>query len=124
MDRISPQELAEWQSEHRTFTLLDVRRKAVRAADAADLPNAMWLDPEQVFTWKDEIPRDRPAVGYCAKGHEISQGIGATLCARGLDGRYLFDGYAGWRAALMAVHWISMKEGGEAGSGLDEGGRR
>ena len=111
MDRISPQELAEWQSAHRTFTLLDVRRKAVRAADAADLPNAMWLDPEQVFAWKDEIPRDRPAVVYCAKGHEISQGVAATLCALGLDARYLVDGYAGWRAAQMPVRQITMKEG-------------
>jgi chromate transport protein ChrA len=101
--------VGEWQRiEH---SLLDVRRKAVRAADAADLPNSMWLDPEQVFAWKDEIPRDRPAVVYCAKGHEISQGVAATLCALGLDARYLVDGYAGWRAAQMPVHQITMKEG-------------
>jgi thiosulfate sulfurtransferase len=111
MDRISPQELAEWQSAHRTFTLLDVRRKAVRAADAADLPNAEWLDPEQLFAWKDQIPRDRPAVVYCAKGHEISQGVAATLSALGLDARYLVDGYAGWRAAQMPVDEIATKNG-------------
>ena len=111
MDRISPHELAEWQSAHRTFTLLDVRRKAVRAADAADLPNARWLDPEQLFAWKDDVARDRPAIVYCAKGHEISQGIAATLCALGLDARFLVDGFAGWRAAQMPVNPHPTKEG-------------
>jgi thiosulfate sulfurtransferase len=111
MDRISPHELAEWQSAHRTFTLLDVRRKAVRAADAADLPNARWLDPEQVVARKDEVPRDRPAIVYCAKGHEISQGIAATLCALGLDARFLVDGFAGWRAAQMPLTSHPVKDG-------------
>ena len=111
MDRISPHELAEWQTAHRTFTLLDVRRKAVRTVDSAALPNAKWLDPEQLFAWKDEIPRDRPAVVYCAKGHEISQGVAATLRALGLDARYLVDGYAGWRSAQMPVDEIATKHG-------------
>ncbi len=112
MDRISPHELAEWQTAHRTFTLLDVRRKAVRAADGAEVPGARWLDPEQVFAWKDEIPRDRPALIYCAKGHEISQGIAATLSALGLDARFLVDGFAGWRAAQMPVNrLLPLKEG-------------
>lgn len=111
MDRISPYELAQWQSAGRTFTLLDVRRKAVRAADGAELLGARWLDPEQVFAWKDEIPRDRPAVLYCAQGHEIGQGIAATLRALGLDARYLVDGFAGWRAAEMPVNRLTVEEG-------------
>ena len=69
------------------------------------------LDPEQVFAWKDEIPRDRPALIYCAKGHEISQGIAATLAALGLDARFLVDGYAGWCAAKMPVNPLPAKEG-------------
>ncbi len=109
MDRISPCELAEWQVARRKFTLLDVRRKAVRATDGADLPGARWLDPEQVLAWKDEIPRDRPAVLYCAKGHEISQGIAATLRALGLDARHLVDGFAGWRAAELPVDRLTKE---------------
>lgn len=109
MDRISPYELAEWQSAGRTFALLDVRRKQVRAADGADLPGARWLDPEQVFAWKDEIARDRPAILYCAHGHEISQGIAATLRALGLDARSLVDGFAGWRAAEMPVKRLTTE---------------
>ncbi|WP_235846679.1 hypothetical protein ULG90_17310 [Halopseudomonas pachastrellae] len=56
------------------FTLLDVRRTSVRLADATEIPGAHWRDPEEVFTWKDQVPRDRPVILYCAKGHEISQG--------------------------------------------------
>ncbi|RJG13964.1 sulfurtransferase [Pseudomonas cavernicola] len=99
MSRISICELAEWQATGRLFTLLDVRRASVRLADAAEIPGAQWLDPESVFTWKDQIPRDRPVMLYCAQGHEISQGIAATLYAMGLDARYLIDGFAGWRSA-------------------------
>lgn len=99
MNRITRCELAEWQAAARRFTLLDVRRAGVRTTDAAEIPGACWLDPEQVFTWKDSVPRDRPVVLYCAHGHEISQGIAATLHAMGLDARYLIDGFAGWREA-------------------------
>jgi len=103
MDRISVCELSEWQAAQRKFTLLDVRRKSVRADDGAQLPGAVWLDPEALFSWKDQIARDRPAIVYCAKGHEISQGVVGTLQALGLDARYLVDGFAGWREAQLPV---------------------
>jgi rhodanese-related sulfurtransferase len=99
MSRISICELAEWQTAGRRFTLLDVRRATVRLADAAEIAGAQWLDPQAVFDWKDQVPRDRPVILYCAQGHEISQGIAATLQAMGLDARYLIDGFAGWRSA-------------------------
>jgi rhodanese-related sulfurtransferase len=103
MDKITAIELEEWQRSGRSFTLLDVRRAPVRVAEGAALAAARWHDPEQLFTWKDEIPRDRPAVLFCAHGHEIGQGCAATLRAMGLDARYLVDGYAGWRDSGRAV---------------------
>ncbi|OWJ97663.1 sulfurtransferase [Pseudomonas sp. A46] len=106
MSRITCCELAEWRASARQFTLLDVRRAAVRAADPAEIPGARWLDPEAVFGWKDSVPRDRPAVLYCAQGHEISQGIAATLEAMGLDARYLIDGFAGWREAGQRIQGL------------------
>ncbi|AYC34060.1 sulfurtransferase [Pseudomonas cavernae] len=107
MNRISLCELAEWQAADRTFTLLDVRRASVRQADAAEIPGAQWLDPQAVFSWKDQIPRDRPVILYCAQGHEISQGIAATLEAMGLDARYLIDGFAGWHDAGRPTQSLS-----------------
>jgi rhodanese-related sulfurtransferase len=103
MERISINELAEWQAAGRCFALLDVRRAAVRQADGAQIVQAQWCDPEQLFTWKDRVPRDRPVVFYCAHGHEISQGCAATLRAMGLDARYLIDGFSGWCQAAQPV---------------------
>ncbi len=99
MDRISICELAEWRAAGRAFTLIDVRRAGVRQADGEDLPGAQWRDPEQLFAWKDEVPRDRPVVILCAHGHELSQGAAATLRAMGLDARHLIDGFSGWKKA-------------------------
>ena len=103
MDRISPHELAEWQIGAPNFHLArraaqsGARRRCGRPPECG----VVWIR-EQLFAWKDQIPRDRPAVVYCAKGHEISQGVAATLCALGLDARYLVDGYAGWRGRADA----------------------
>ncbi|WP_375739260.1 rhodanese-like domain-containing protein [Pseudomonas boanensis] len=107
MSRISICELAEWRAASRTFTLLDVRRANARQTDSAEIAGAQWRDPEAVFSWKDQIPRDRPAIVYCAHGREISQGIAATLEALGLDARYLIDGFAGWRDAGQPTQSLS-----------------
>ncbi|MHA7114887.1 rhodanese-like domain-containing protein [Pseudomonas promysalinigenes] len=107
MSRITICELAEWQAAGRTFSLLDVRRTSVRLADATEIPGAHSRDPEEVFTWKDQVPRDRPVILYCAKGHEISQGIAATLETMGLDARYLIDGFAGWHSAGQPTRSLS-----------------
>ena len=103
MNRITATELAEWQVAARNFTLLDVRRSAVRTQNAADIAGSQWLDPELLLSWKDSIARDKPVVAYCAHGHEISQGIAGTLHAMGLDARYLIDGFSGWQAAGRPV---------------------
>ncbi len=107
MDRISLCELLEWRAAGRAFTLLDVRRDKVRRTEGADIAGASWRDPEQLFTWKDAVPRDRPAVLVCAHGHEISQGAAGTLRAMGLDARYLIDGFAGWKAAGQPLQPIT-----------------
>ena len=97
MDRITLVELEEWQRARRTFTLLDVRRAKVRATDNAEIAGTEWRSPDGLFTWKDEVPRDRPVVVVCAHGPELSQGVAAPLRAMGLDARYLVDGFSGWR---------------------------
>ena len=97
MDKMTICEMEEWQKAGRAFTLLDVRREKVRQADGAEIAGSKWLSPDGLFTWKDEVPRDKPIVIVCAHGHELSQGAAATLRARGMDARYLIDGFYGWR---------------------------
>ncbi|MEO4046063.1 rhodanese-like domain-containing protein [Pseudomonas sp. CAU 1711] len=103
MTPISIRELAEWQAAGRCFSLLDVRRAAARQSAAAQIAGSQWRDPQALFAWKDEVPRDRPAILYCAHGHEISQGCAATLRAMGLDARHLIDGFAAWQAAGLPL---------------------
>ena len=96
MHHITTQELALWQAQGFNFELLDVRRAGVRNEHGAQIASAHWHDPTAWLDWKDSIGSQRPVVVYCAKGHEIGQGLTATLCALGVDARYLVDGMQGW----------------------------
>ena len=111
MQKMTICELEEWQRAGRAFTLLDVRRAKVRDADGADIRGSLWRSPDGLFTWKDEVPRDRPVVIFCALGHELSQGAAATLSAMGLDARYLVDGFAGWRDSGRPTVPLSATKG-------------
>jgi thiosulfate sulfurtransferase len=106
MNPITVAELALWQRGGFAFTLLDVRRAAKRAADGDEIDGTAWLDPAQWLDWKDGVGTDRPAVVYCAKGHEISQGLAAALRALGVDARHLEGGIAAWRDAARPLRPI------------------
>ena len=103
MDHITPAELALWRAQGQTFDLLDVRRADVRAQHGADIAGARWHDPAAWLDWKDRIGSAHPVVLYCAKGHEIGQGLTATLRVLGVDARYLVGGMQGWLADGRAV---------------------
>lgn len=99
MSAITTAELALWQRSDFGHTLLDVRRAGKRADDGDEIAGARWLDPALWLDWKDGVASDRPAVVYCAFGHEISQGLAAALRALGVDARHLDGGIAAWRDA-------------------------
>ncbi len=99
MQTITCAELALWQRGGFAFTLLDTRRAAKRRDEADEIPGSRWLDPALWLDWKDGVPKDRPAVVYCAHGHEISQGLAAALRALGVDARHLDGGIEAWRQA-------------------------
>lgn len=42
-------------------------------------------------------------VVYCVHGHEVSQGVCATLRAIGVDAAYLEGGVEGWRLAGLPI---------------------
>ena len=98
MSHITSAELALWQAQRFPFELLDVRRAGVRVEHGAQIAGAHWHDPAAWLDWKDSIGTQRPAVLYCAKGHEIGQGLTAALRALGVDARYLVGGMQGWVA--------------------------
>jgi thiosulfate sulfurtransferase len=96
MSHITSNELALWQAQGFDFELLDVRRAGVRAEHGAQIAGAHWHDPAAWLDWKDGIGTERPVVLYCAKGHEIGQGLTTALRVLGADARYLVGGMQGW----------------------------
>ena len=110
MSHITPAELALWQAQGFEFELLDVRRADVRSHHGADIAGSRWHDPAAWLDWKDSIAADHPVVLYCAKGHEIGQGLTATLRVLGVDARYLVGGMQGWLEEGRPVAPISGVE--------------
>lgn len=94
---ISVQELSRRMSGSAAFTLLDVRKvQALQSSGGKVLPGAQWLDPALWLEWKDAVPRDKPAVVYCAHGMEISQALTTALNVMGCNAVYLTGGYGAW----------------------------
>ncbi|AYD65090.1 sulfurtransferase [Achromobacter spanius] len=110
MQSISIPELALWRSAGFPHTLIDVRRKLRRMEDGVSIPEGQWLDPALWLDWKDTIANTQAVVVYCAEGHELSQGLAATLQAMGIDARYLIGGIQAWRAAGQCVESIEFRD--------------
>ncbi len=118
MSHITPEELALWRAQGFDFQLLDVRRAGVRDVHGAQIEGARWHDPAAWLDWKDSIGAERPVVLYCAKGHEIGQGLTATLRALGVDARYLVGGMQDWLAQGRPVQPLGPgAERGATGAG-------
>jgi rhodanese-related sulfurtransferase len=79
--------------------LLDVRRNEVFSKDDGLIIGAFHRSPEEVEPWSSDLSTDRPVVAYCVHGHEVSQGVAASLNRAGIKASYLEGGIAGWRAA-------------------------
>ena len=103
MTTITVPELQALQARGAAFELIDVRRAVARRKQAGDIPGGQWRNPERVLAWKDELIAGTPYVVYCAHGHEISQGIVATLRAMGHDAVHLEGGFTDWVGADAAV---------------------
>jgi rhodanese-related sulfurtransferase len=101
---ISPLELKQRLAAFPPPTLVDVRRPAAFEQDPEIVPGAIRRLPEAVDSWAAAIEPWRAIVVYCVRGHEVSQGAGAALRARGLDARYLAGGLEQWRAEGNATH--------------------
>lgn len=86
--------------------LLDVRREQARVVSGLQIPGAIWRNPAFWLDWKDEFLTTPRVLLYCAHGHEISQGLAATLRAMGVDALSLSGGFSAWHAAGLALQRI------------------
>jgi rhodanese-related sulfurtransferase len=111
MRSISVSELAQQLEMKKPIRLLDVRRAQALAASGVQIAGAHWRDPALWLDWKDAIAHDLPVVVYCAHGHEISQGLTATLQAMGAEACHLEGGISEWLAQGQAVTPIQTAGG-------------
>ncbi|MBX9774707.1 MAG: chromate resistance protein [Xanthobacteraceae bacterium] len=94
---ISPSELYARLGTASAPVLLDVRRDQAFNDDGALIIGALRRSPGNVAGWSRDLIAGRPIVVYCVHGHEVSQGVAASLRQAGLDAVYLEGGIAGWR---------------------------
>ena len=93
---ISARELFDLLDSVSAPLIFDVRRAAAFDADNRMLVSAQRGAPDDVAEWGREIPAGQPVVVYCVYGHEVSQGVAATLRESGIEARYLAGGITGW----------------------------
>jgi rhodanese-related sulfurtransferase len=103
MQSISVSDLAQQLEQRVPIRLLDVRRAKALAESGVQIAGSQWKNPALWLDWKDDIAHDLPIVVYCAHGHEISQGLTATLLAMGADARHLEGGISEWLVQGRAV---------------------
>jgi rhodanese-related sulfurtransferase len=77
--------------------VLDVRRDDAFHQDSGLIVSALRRSPTDVLRWSKDLIAGRPIVAYCVHGHEVSQGVAASLQQAGFDAAYLDGGIAGWR---------------------------
>jgi rhodanese-related sulfurtransferase len=100
MDRsqhsISPHDLYARLGSDAAPIIVDVRRDADFAgADTLVVP-ASHRPPDQIQDWLKDLPGGRKVVTYYFHGHDVSQGVAATLRIMGFEADYLEGGLAGW----------------------------
>jgi len=77
--------------------VIDVRRNDAFNTDETMIIGALRRPPEDVEHWKKELQQDRPVVAYCVHGHEVSQGVTASLHGAGINTNYLEGGITRWK---------------------------
>jgi rhodanese-related sulfurtransferase len=94
---VSPDHLYKRLGTAHAPWLVDVRRREAFDADEFLIIGAARRLPESVADWQEALPPGRPVVAYCAHGHELSQGVAASLRSRGIAATHLEGGIAGWK---------------------------
>jgi rhodanese-related sulfurtransferase len=91
---ISPTDLYARLGTASAPILVDVRPAIPTATDRL-IASAFYRPPQDVKRWS-ELVLGGPVVVYCRDGHEVSQGVAATLQRVGIETSYLDGGFDGW----------------------------
>jgi rhodanese-related sulfurtransferase len=96
---ITTAELRQSLQGDNPLLIIDVRKAEPFRKASSLVHGALRRDPTRVAEWLRSLPAASSAVVYCVHGHEVSQGVAATLRASGVHARYLAGGIEAWREA-------------------------
>ena len=105
---LSPRQLQSLLLAAAPPALIDVRKVPARQASGQMIAGSVQCLHDQVDHWAPNMTG--AVVVYCVHGHEVSQGVCATLRAIGVDAAYLEGGVEGWRLAGLPIVPISEAE--------------
>jgi thiosulfate sulfurtransferase len=116
MTQISVEALAAELQGPEPVVLLDVRREQARSGAGLEIPGTTWRNPAHWLDWKDGFLQTPRVLVYCAHGHEISQGLAATLRAMGVNAVSLEGGFSAWQSAGKPMQPIPQLHSQAAGT--------
>ncbi len=97
-DEISAEALRDMVAREDNIIVLDLRLADDFAKGVDMLPTARHRPGDEMGRWAADLPKDRPVVGYCAYGFQVSRDPVAALRKLGYDARALAGGIAAWHA--------------------------
>lgn len=98
--------------------VVDVRKPEHFRPASTLLHGALRRDPSRVAEWWRALPAASTVVVYCVHGHEVSQGVAASLRGQGIEARYLAGGIAAWsdagaplaiKPASASTRWVTRE---------------
>jgi len=99
---ITPQEVKQWQSEGKEFTLIDVRRPD--EFEAGHLPDAINIPYDELQNKIAEVPKDRPVIFYCTYSSWRAPYAANLLADSGFHDSYVLEGGASaWNAGGQII---------------------
>ncbi len=66
INRVSPEQVAEWLAAGEPITIVDLRHGLEVESDRMKIPGALVLHPDEIRSRSGEIPRDQEIILYCS----------------------------------------------------------
>lgn len=98
MQKVSVEALSQQLNGERPPYVLDVCLPDDVPTRIDKLPNAQFVESDQLESVIDSLPRDRPIMVYCVYGYQVSGNAVKELCQRGFDAYQVRGGLAAWHA--------------------------
>jgi rhodanese-related sulfurtransferase len=100
---ITVSEFAKLAGTAKAPLLIDVRRDQTFKTANDMIAGAIRRSPNNIEQWRNDLSERRPVVVYCVHGHEVSQGVAASLADQGVGASYLSGGIAAWVEQKLPV---------------------